>query len=152
MAAGELVGLGPGWTTFHDVRWPGRRLATIDDVVIGPGGVFVLDRVHWTGNVTTTGGVLRLDGYRRERPLGLATEAARAVAGLVGPHASPVHPVLCLSNQREVRGRAGGVLICSSDNVAEMLASRPRVLTTAKVADAVSLLRDRLEAPARAAR
>lgn len=39
------------WTVFHDVRWPGRKLANVDHVVVGPGGVFVIDSKNWSGRV-----------------------------------------------------------------------------------------------------
>ena len=39
-----LAGLdGSEWTVLHDVRWPGRKKAKLEHVVIGPGGVFVVD-------------------------------------------------------------------------------------------------------------
>ena len=56
-AAGEtrtaeaLAALGPEWVVLHDQRWPGRRLANIDHVVIGPGGIFVIDSKNWSGDL-----------------------------------------------------------------------------------------------------
>ncbi|MFC7725319.1 nuclease-related domain-containing protein [Nocardioides sp. GCM10028917] len=48
-AAGEvavataLAALPAGWVVLHDLAWPGRQRANLDHVVIGPGGVFVVD-------------------------------------------------------------------------------------------------------------
>ena len=70
-AAGEertaevLARLPAGWTAIHDVRWPSRRLANIDHVVVGPGGIFVVDSKNWSGRVTVDTGVLRQNGRAR---------------------------------------------------------------------------------------
>jgi Nuclease-related domain len=46
-----------GWAILHDLAIPGSR-ANIDHLVIGPGGVFVIDSKHYRGR-------LRLDGSGR---------------------------------------------------------------------------------------
>ena len=83
-----LATLPPGWTSLHDVRWPGRRLANVDHVLIGPGGVFVIDSKNWTGRITVEGGHLRQNGYSREKAVAGAADAALAVAELISPYAS----------------------------------------------------------------
>src|SRR3954452_18934163 len=60
--AATLRELPAAWTALHDVRWPGRRFANIDHIVIGPGGVFVVDSKNWSGNITVSAGVLRQNG------------------------------------------------------------------------------------------
>ena len=63
-AAGEdataqiLSTLPPSWTALHDVKWPGRRFANIDHIVVGPAGVFVVDSKNWSGRVTVNDGRL----------------------------------------------------------------------------------------------
>ena len=64
------------WRVFHDVHWPGRRYANIDHVVVGPGGVFVIDSKAWAGDVEVADGVLRQNGHRRERHVLAAMDAA----------------------------------------------------------------------------
>jgi hypothetical protein len=71
------------WTVFHDVRWPGRRYANVDHVVVGPPGVFVIDSKNWSGSVTVRDDVLRQDGRSRERYVAAAADSALAVAELV---------------------------------------------------------------------
>src|SRR4051794_41984408 len=51
------------WTTLHDVRWPGRRFANIDHIVIGPAGIFVVGSRNWSGKNTK-----RRDGFRAKKP------------------------------------------------------------------------------------
>src|SRR3954471_11514018 len=54
------------WTTFHDVRWPGRQRANIDHIAVGPAGVFVIDSKNWSGDVRVVGDVLYQGTRRRE--------------------------------------------------------------------------------------
>jgi hypothetical protein len=46
-----------GWAVLHDLAVPGSR-ANIDHLVVGPGGVFVIDSKHYRGR-------LQLDGSGR---------------------------------------------------------------------------------------
>jgi hypothetical protein len=136
------------WTVLHDLRWPGRKYANVDHVVIGPPGVFVIDSKNWSGRIMVRDDVLRCSGYRREREVAGAAEAALAVAGLtnvVGPDL--VHPVLCFVRDEPLAGKARDVMICSSRNVVEMLTSRPPRLTAQQVRD-VSLQLDAQLVPA----
>ena len=45
-----------GWQLLHDVHWPGRPFANIDHIVIGPGGVLVIDSKNWSGRVDVRDG------------------------------------------------------------------------------------------------
>jgi len=117
------------WRVFHDVHWPGRRYANIDHVVVGPGGVFVVDSKAWSGGIEVAEGVLRQNGHRRERHVLAAMDAAAAVAELVpGLDPSMVKPVLCFDREQPVFGWSHEVLVCSTVNVATLLSSRPRIL------------------------
>ncbi len=71
------------WSVRHDVRWPGRSRANIDHLAIGPGGVFVIDSKNWSGQVLGKNGVLRQNGYSREKAVVGAAEAAIAELELV---------------------------------------------------------------------
>ncbi len=84
------------WTVFHDVKWPERRYANVDHIVVGPPGVFVIDSKNWSGQVAVKDGVLRQNGRSREKDVAAAAEAGLAVARLVPlPEPHLVHPVLC---------------------------------------------------------
>ena len=140
LTADALSSLGSAWVQFHDLRWPGRRLANIDHVVVGPGGIFVIDSKNWSGRVTTHGDVLRQNGYNRERAVAGAAEAALAVAELAGPYASKVHAALCFVGQPAMRGCLRDVLLCSDDTLVHMLTSRRPVLSAEQVLDAATRL------------
>jgi hypothetical protein len=117
------------WTVIHDVRWPGRARANIDHVVVGPSGVFVVDSKNWSGAIAVREGVLRQNGWKRDREASGAIEAARVVAGLL-PEAplGMVRPVLCFVRDEPVSDTTNGVLLCSTSNIAALLESIPPTL------------------------
>ena len=117
------------WAVFHDVRWPGRKLANVDHVAVGPGGVFVIDSKNWTGRIEVKESVLRQNGYQRETTVVGAAEAAIAVS-LVTPDLPGrlAVPVLCFVRDEPITGWARDVMVCSTSNITEMLLSRPPVL------------------------
>lgn len=118
------------WTVFHDIRWPGRKLANIDHVVVGPPGVFVIDTKNWSGSVTVSGDVLRHNGYRREASVAGAAEAAIAITRLV-PDIPPsaVFSVMCFVGEHSLSGFARDVAICATENVVQLLLTRAPVLS-----------------------
>lgn len=132
--------LEPGWVCLHDHRWPGRRLANIDHVVVGPGGVFVIDSKNWSGDIRIVGQTSRQNGHSRERTVASAADAGLAVAELIAPYASHVRPVLCFVGDRGLSGWVRDVMVCSSDNLNAMLTTRPAVLGAAQVRDVATRL------------
>jgi Nuclease-related domain len=139
-AAGEratamaLGSLPQGWLTLDDVRWPGRRKANIDHVVIGPGGIFVIDSKNWTGAVRLHDGGLRQNGYSRDKDVAAAADAALAVGGLVPEYAAQVRPVLCMTGETPTDGSRFEVVICSLHTLRDTLVAFPEVLSPAQVA------------------
>ena len=119
------------WTTWHDVWWPGRQRANIDHVVVGPPGVHVIDSKNWSGQVIVKDGVLRQNGYSREKEVAGAAEAAIAVLQLVPD--VPVQPVLCLVWDDPVEGWVRDVMLCSTGNLDAMVETRPPALTPEQV-------------------
>lgn len=71
--------------------------ANIDHIVVGPGGVFVLDAKAWSGALTVADGVLRQDGHRRMDAIESARTTATAVAAALDRCAPKVdvRPALC---------------------------------------------------------
>lgn len=135
-AAGEravqhaLTELPCEWTVFNDLRWPGRVRANIDHVVIGPGGVFVVDAKNWTGTLSVTGGVLRQNGYRRTTAVEGVRAAVADVAALVPPLPPQFFvPVLCFAGDAKLDASVEGVAVCSVGRLVEYLLSRPAVLS-----------------------
>jgi hypothetical protein len=136
------------WTVFHDLRWPGRPRANIDHVVMGPAGVFVIDSKNWSGAITVTGDVLRQNGYSRAAALDGVRAATDAIRGLVPSlGADAFVPVLCLTRETPIKYAAGGVAICTTATLAELITERPPVLS----AEWLQYLRYELDMSTRAA-
>lgn len=125
--AAALGLLGPEWTHWHDLRWPGRKLANIDHLAIGPGGIFVIDSKNWSGSLTVKDGVLRQNGYRREAAVAGCADSAVAVGELVPRYLDRIRPVICFVRDQEIEGWARDVMLCSTTNLVSMLASREAV-------------------------
>lgn len=122
------------WRVLHDLRWPGRRYANIDHVVVGPGGIFVIDSKHWSGRVEVRGDVLMQNGRRREKAVASAADSAIAVAELLpGLNPELVTPVLCFVRDEPFVGWARDVIVCSTSNVVAMLESRKPVFVQPEV-------------------
>lgn len=122
------------WTVFHDLRWPGRRFANVDHVVVGLSGVYVVDSKNWTGTIAVRDGVLRSNGYSRERQVSDVAEAALAVARLT-PLLRPdlVKPVLCFVRDEPIKAWARDVMLTSTSTLVQMLMSRTPVLSPEQV-------------------
>lgn len=138
-----------GWHVFHDVAWPGRPRANIDHVAVGPGGVFVIDSKNWSGDVRVVGGTLRQGSRRRERAVTAAAEAATAVAQPL--QGLPTTPVLCFVGPKPIEGLARNVLVCSTQNLAALLAAQPPVLGPESIARVATILRGQLSSATRPA-
>lgn len=133
--AATLRDLPPEWGVLHDRRWPLRRLANIDHIVIGPGGIFVIDSKNWSGRLTLGAGHLRQNGRSREKEVAKCADAGLAVAELAGPFGDRVFPVLCFTRDEPLTGWSRDVLICSTSTLTQMLLSRPQALTAAEATE-----------------
>ena len=134
-----------GWFVLHDLAWPGRQKANIDHLVVGPGGIFVIDTKNWSGRVEVRDGVLRQNGRSRESAVDGVRRAAAAVESLV-PEV-PIQPVLSMHGELTMTERAGEVIICSTSTLREMLQSRPTVLQPVDVQRIGSVLEPALARP-----
>ena len=126
--AAVLAAMPPEWVAIHDVRWPGRRFANIDHIVLGPGGIFVVDSKNWAGHVVVERSTLRQNGRSREQVVAGCADSALAISELLGPYAAYVAPVLCLVREERVSGWVRDVMICSTLTLPEMLLTRPASL------------------------
>lgn len=141
MVAERLAGLPAGWTVLHDVRRPGQVRDTVDYVVLGPGGVFVMVVEPWTAVSGPRSRTLHTLSRRQQAAVRRAAASSDAVAGVLpGLGAQLVRPVLCLDTDQLVSTVSSGVLVCTAGNVVELLTTRSPVLTGHGVAQAASLL------------
>lgn len=138
LVAETLATLGRyGWMALHDLHWPGRPLANLDHVAIGPGGVVVIDAKHWSGTVTAENGRLTQNGYDRSAQVSGVADAVAALASLFRPeHRSAVSGAVCLVAQDAApEGGDLGVTIVGRAHLPAHLASLPQRLSPYDVAD-----------------
>ncbi|HWH30459.1 MAG TPA: NERD domain-containing protein, partial [Mycobacteriales bacterium] len=83
-----------GWRLLHRRRWPGTRRADIDHLLVGPGGVFLLDSKNWRGDVRVSGGRLwQGDDDVSDQVEGLADQLTAVEAALVDEGLAPLEIV-----------------------------------------------------------
>jgi hypothetical protein len=135
-----------GFDVFHDVHWPGRQRANIDHVAIGPPGILVVDAKNWSGNVTVRDGVLRQNGYARDREVAGVNKAGQDVGGLLQlPWALHVIPVIALAAS-DVGGatQVQGVTVLGHDELVRWATGLPARLTPGDVLGIASHLRSEM--------
>ena len=156
-AAGEqrtarrLAGLErQGWVVLHDLAVPGSR-ANLDHLVIGPGGVFVIDSKQYRGR-------LRLDPSGRlwhgRYPLtptleAVSFEADRAALVLTDPDVVVV-PVVAVHGAQVPWGKVvmQGVPVVAARRLPSMLRALPAVLGPERIAVLADQARLRFHAAA----
>lgn len=124
-----------GWLVLHDVHWPGRPKANLDHVLVGPGGILVVDAKNWSGEVRLWAGNLRQNGYSREPEIASVLQQSAAVAALLEPsHRRLVQGWICLVGQPELRGTTNsGIRIEGLNTLVPAVAALPAVLDPALV-------------------
>lgn len=129
------------WHVFADVARPGRGNATVDQVLVGPQGVFVIEAQEVVGEVGVRAGVVLKNGRRHPRATAGVLRSVKALSRLLpGLDAESVQPVLCITGSRPVSGRAGRVLVCSTGNLIDEVTAGPAILSAVTVHRVASLL------------
>jgi hypothetical protein len=139
-----------GWTVLHDLAVPGSR-ANIDHLVVGPGGMFVIDSKHYRGR-------LQLDGCGRLwhgcYPLAATLravdyEADQAARVLVDPDVVVV-PIVAVHGAQVPWGKVvtHGVPVVAAKHLPSMLRQLPAVLGPERVAWLADQARIRFHAAA----
>jgi UvrD-like helicase C-terminal domain/AAA domain/Nuclease-related domain len=109
-----LVGMDAAWHVLADRRWPGTRRANIDVLLVGPGGVFVIDVKTWRAEVRVERGRLwrgDADASDHVRKLLDQTSAVEGVLAGVGLAPTEVVPLLVLAGRRNVRAHLDRVVL-----------------------------------------
>lgn len=131
VVADKLSELVPrGWYVLHDVHWPGRPKANLDHVLVGPGGVVVVDSKNWTGEVRVASGVLWQGRYARTQAVEGALAQCAAVASVLSPpHRRLVRPLICMTEQPDLFGVTDSdVAVAGFQRVVGAIESLPAVL------------------------
>ncbi|MDQ0771104.1 hypothetical protein QF031_003853 [Pseudarthrobacter defluvii] len=131
VVADKLSELVPrGWYVLHDVHWPGRPKANLDHVLVGPGGVVVVDSKNWTGEVRVASGVLWQGRYARTQAVeGALAQCAAVASVLPPPHRRLVRPLICMATQPDLFGITDSdVAVAGSQRVVGAIEALPAVL------------------------
>ncbi|WP_307874370.1 nuclease-related domain-containing DEAD/DEAH box helicase [Frankia nepalensis] len=122
-----LVGMDDaGWHVLPDRRWPGSRHANIDVILVGPGGVFVIDVKNWR-EASVHGGRLWRGDADADDDLGklvrqtVAVEEVLAEAGLPP---TEVVPLLVLAGRRNIRALLDRVIVIGEDDLVREVVPR----------------------------
>jgi len=136
LVAERLAELGVyGWFLLHDVHWPGRPLARLEHVLVGPGGVVVVSAKGWSGHIDTADGALRQNGHDRFPAVETALAQAAAVAAVLpAQRRRLVRSLICLTAQPEFQGTTGsGIEVRGIDCVPAAVTGLPDVLDAPSV-------------------
>jgi hypothetical protein len=146
--------LGPlerhGWAVLHDLAIPGSR-ANLDHLVIGPGGVFVVDSKQYRGRLQLDGSGQLWHGRYPLAPVLRAVdfEADQAAHVLVDPGVVVV-PIMAVHGAQVPWGKVvmQGVPVVAARRLPSMLRALPPVLGPERVAWLVDRARVRFRAAA----
>jgi hypothetical protein len=126
-----------GWAVLHDLAVPGSRANNIDHLVIGPGGVFVIDSKQYRGR-------LQLDPsgrlWRGHNPLDPALRAvslqADQAAQVLPDPGRAVVPIVAVQGAQVPWGKVviDGVPVVPARRLPSMLRALPAVLGPERVA------------------
>jgi hypothetical protein len=124
-----------GHHLLADRRWPGSRRAQVDLVVVGPGGVFVVDTKAWREVSIADGRIFRgqedvTDDLMGLADLGYTIEGSLADVGLAP---GEVHVVVVLAGRASVNESVGPVRVVGEKDVLRHIASFGSRLTPSQV-------------------
>lgn len=139
----RLAHLPDGWRVFHALP-VGSGDADLDHLVVGPGGVFVVNTKHHRGaRIWVAERAVLVDGAKKPylRNADLETSRVRGLLTAAGIEA-PVRAVVAIVGAKElrVRARPHTVDIVRGEGIARWLQRRPAVLDASTVASIVHLV------------
>ena len=134
--ARTLAPLSPlGYSFLADRCWPGTRRAQVDLIVIGPGGVFIVDTKAWAEVAIDRDRIFRGDADVTDELLGLADLADVTQTDLaeIGLAPGEVRPIIALAGRRGIDATLNGVRIVGERDLLRCIASHGSRLTGPQV-------------------
>ena len=133
IVAAELDKLKPlGWVVIHDIE-VGSNGANFDHLVVGPGGVFVVESKYRQGkSVVATGATVIVDGYRTHLVAevgGKAKRVAQLLTAALGEEVAVTGILAIVSDEQHIKRqpRKGDVLVLRPHEARHHLASLPQL-------------------------
>ena len=136
--AETLIELEPlGYSLLTRRRWPGSKFALVDIILVGPGGVIIVDATSWRGATVTGGRPVRdgedvTDEMAQLADLVYTTQRALAEFGLP---AGEVRAFAAFTNDSVVRSDVFGVSLVSEATVITDIARLGDRLSPPQVAE-----------------
>lgn len=135
VAAQLLVLTARGWRLLVDRRWPGTRSGNVDMILVGPGGVFVVDVKNWRAAPEALDGRLRADGVSRDGEIGkllAVTRIAERSVESLGLSPVAVQPLMVFVG-RKLDQRLGRVRLLGEYEAGPALVAERRRIGAAAV-------------------
>lgn len=126
---------GLGYFLLADRCWPGTRRSQVDLIVIGPGGVFIVDTKAWAEVTIDNSRVFRGDDDVTDKLMSLADLADVTQADLaeVGLAPGEVRPIVVLAGRGGLDASISGVRIVGERDVLRCIAGHGNRLTSSRV-------------------
>lgn len=126
---------GVGYHLLADRRWPGSTRAQVDLIVIGPGGVFIVDTKAWAEVTISADRIYRgqedaTDSVTNLAQLGAATEAELAEIGLAP---GEVRPMIVFAGRKGIDELVGTVRVVGEKDALPFIARHGSRLSSAQV-------------------
>ena len=124
-----------GYHLLPDRRWPGTRRAQVDLVVVGPGGVFIVDTKAWADVSVVLGRVFHGQDDATDELGALLdlVQTAQEDLAEVGLAPSEVRVLVVLAGRSGVDVLAGGLRIVGEKDALRAISSYGRRLTSSQV-------------------
>ncbi|MDQ1288139.1 MAG: hypothetical protein QG622_1704 [Actinomycetota bacterium] len=137
------------WVFLSRVHRPGGGRRLIDHLLVGPGGIVVVDSHPWVGRIEVTRGAVQQNGFWREAETAEVAGVAGAVAALLLPqHRTAVHAVICVAQHNLAHHVVNpGVHVVGITELAPVLRDLPHRLHPAEILQVHTLLRQLLGGP-----
>ena len=142
-----LVGMNDaGWHVLADRAWPGTTRANLDVLLVGPGGVFVIDVKNWREVRIHDGRLWHGQQPQDDVVDKLLRQTAAVEAVLIEEGLAPteVVPLLAFAGRRNLTARLGRVVVCGERDLPRDLTRRGLRLTADQVARLVARTRSGL--------
>ncbi|MCC2275601.1 UvrD-helicase domain-containing protein [Streptomyces sp. ET3-23] len=124
-----------GWRLLVDRRWPGTRAANVDMLLVGPGGVFVIDVKNWRSAPEAVHGRLTAGGRSCDgevRKLLAVTHVAEGAVAALGLSPVAVQPLMVFAGH-SLAESVGRVRLLGDQEVAPALMAWRVRLTPSQV-------------------
>lgn len=124
-----------GYHFLPDRQWPGSRRAQVDMVMVGPGGLFIIDTKAWADAYVAAGRVFRdqadvTEEFDALADLAWKTEAALADIGLAP---GEVRPIVVFAGRKGMKTSVGTVEILGEGDLVAHIARRGQRMSAASV-------------------